>query len=70
LARPDESEYEEEVTELESTFLGAPKVLEAARKCAFQFDTENNIIVMCNRVESRLYRLRAQEGKKQKSLID
>jgi hypothetical protein len=63
LTRPEE---EEEVAEHKATFLDALKGLEAARKYICQFDTENNIIVMCNKVENELYRLRAQE-KKQKT---
>jgi hypothetical protein len=46
--------------------LDALKGLEAARKCMCQFDTENNIIVMCNKVENALYKLRAQEKRKKK----
>jgi hypothetical protein len=44
--------------------------LEAAGNYMCQFDTENNIIVMCNEIENELYRLRAQEKKKQKTLTE
>jgi hypothetical protein len=44
------AEEEEEVAEYKGTFLDALKTLEAARKYMCQFDTENNIIVMCNEV--------------------
>jgi hypothetical protein len=30
-----------------------------------RFDTEDNITVMCNKVENELYRLRAKEEEKQ-----
>jgi hypothetical protein len=40
---------------------------EAARKYIHQFDTKNNIVVMCNKVENELYGLRAQREKKQKT---
>jgi hypothetical protein len=41
--------------------------LEAAGKCMCQFDTENSIIVMCNKVENELHILRTQRKKKQKT---
>jgi hypothetical protein len=44
--RPEE---EEEVAEYKATFLDVLKRLKAARKCMCQFDTENNIILMCNK---------------------
>jgi hypothetical protein len=47
-------EGEEEVAEHKATYLGALKVLEAARRCMCQFDTENSIIVTSNRVENGL----------------
>jgi hypothetical protein len=50
--------------------LDALKRLEAARKYMCQFDTENNITVMCNKVENEIYRLTAQEEKEQKTLIE
>jgi hypothetical protein len=56
---------EEEVAEHKATFLDAVKGLKAARKYIHQFDTKNNITVMCKKVE--LYRLRAQGKKKQKT---
>jgi hypothetical protein len=49
--------------------LDAPKVLEAARKYMSLFGNENNIIVICSKVENELYRLRAQEKNKQKTSI-
>jgi hypothetical protein len=60
---------EEEVAEHKAPFLDALKGLEAARKYICQFDTENNTL-MCNEVENELYRLRAQEKKKQKNHIE
>jgi hypothetical protein len=42
----------------------ALKGLEAARKYTCQFDTKNNITVMCNKVENELYKPRAQGKKK------
>jgi hypothetical protein len=35
-----------------------------------QFDTKNNIIVMCNEDENELYRPRDQEKNKQKTFIE
>jgi hypothetical protein len=56
LTRPKEQpEEEEEVAEHKATFLDAPKGLEAARKYINQFDTENSITVMCNKVENKSY---------------
>jgi hypothetical protein len=54
--RPEE---EEEVAEHKATFL------EASRKYINQFDTENNITVMCSKVENKLYRLRKEKSKRQ-----
>jgi hypothetical protein len=48
LTRPEEEEEEEDH---KATFLDVLKGLEAARKYLCQFDTENNIILMCNKVE-------------------
>jgi hypothetical protein len=62
LTRPGE---EEEVAEHKATFFDALKGLEATRKYICQFDTNNYSIVMCNKVENELYRLRAQEKKKE-----
>jgi hypothetical protein len=45
--------------EEEATFLDALQGLEASREYMCQFDTENNITVMGNKVENELYRLRA-----------
>jgi hypothetical protein len=56
-------EEEEKVAEHKATFFDALKGLEAARKCIDQFDTKNNIIVMCSKVESKLYRLKVQAEK-------
>jgi hypothetical protein len=56
LTRPEE----EEVSEHKATFLDALKGLEVSRRYMCQFDTENNIIVMCNKVENELYTSRAQ----------
>jgi hypothetical protein len=68
LNRPKE-ELGEEVAEHKATFLDVSKGLEASRKYINQFDTKNNIIVMCNKVENKLYRLRAQEEKKTKDRL-
>jgi hypothetical protein len=62
LTRPEEEK--EEVAEYKATFLDALKGLEAARKCIHQFDTENDVPVMCIKVENELYGLRAQGEKK------
>jgi hypothetical protein len=71
LTRPEEEpEEEEEVAEHKATFFVALKGLEATVKCICQFGTENNVIVMCSKVANELYRLRAQEKKKQKFLIE
>jgi hypothetical protein len=69
LTMPEE-ETEEEVAEHKATLLDGLKGLEAARKYIHQFDTKNSIIVMCNKVENELYKLRAQEEKKQRTLIE
>jgi hypothetical protein len=58
-----EAEEEVEVAECKATFMDPLKGLEAARKYIHQFDTKNSIIVMCNKLESKLYRLRAQGEK-------
>jgi hypothetical protein len=55
---------EEEVVERKGTFLDTPKGLEAARKYICQFDTKNNIIVMCNIVENELYKLKEKRNKR------
>jgi hypothetical protein len=65
LTRPEKPE-KEEAAEHKARLLGALKGLEAARMYIRQFDTKNNITVMCNKVENELYRLRAQVEKKQK----
>jgi hypothetical protein len=68
LSRPEEEpEQEEEVAEHKATLFDALKGMEAARKCIYQFDTKNNIIVMCNKVETELYTVIAQGEKKQKT---
>jgi hypothetical protein len=61
LTRP-EKELKEEVAE-EKTLLDSIKELEAARKYMCLFDTKNNIILMCNKVENELYRLRTKKKK-------
>jgi hypothetical protein len=60
-------EEEEKVAEYKATFLDALIGLEATRKYICQVHTKNNIIVMCNKVENELHRLRAQGEKKQKT---
>jgi hypothetical protein len=54
LSRPKEEpeEEEEEVAKHKTTFSDALKGMEAARKYIYQFDTKNNIIVMCRKVEN------------------
>jgi hypothetical protein len=48
LTRPEkEPEDEEEVAELKTTLLDILKGLEAASKYIYQFDTKNNITIMC-----------------------
>jgi hypothetical protein len=50
LTWPEEKPEEtEEVAEHKATFLDALKGLEAARKHMCQFDTKNNITVICNK---------------------
>jgi hypothetical protein len=50
------TEEEQEVAEHKATFLDALKGLDAARKYMCQFETKNNITVMCNIVENELHR--------------
>jgi hypothetical protein len=50
LTRPEEEE--EAVVEHKVTFLNALRGLKAARKYIHEFDTKNNIIVICNKVEN------------------
>jgi hypothetical protein len=57
-ARPDEPDEKEEVIECKETFFDALKGLEAARKYIYHSDTGNSTIVMCNKIENKLYRLR------------
>jgi hypothetical protein len=57
-------EKEEEVAEHKATSLDALKRLEATKKYICQFYTKNNIIVMCNKVENELHRLRVRREKK------
>jgi hypothetical protein len=68
LTRPEE-EMEEEVAEDKTTFLDALKGLETARKYMCQFDTKDNITVMCNKVENELYRPRTQEKRNNQLLL-
>jgi hypothetical protein len=56
-------EEKEEVAEHKATFMDPLKGMEAARKYILQFDTKNSIVVTCNEVENKLYRLRAQGEK-------
>jgi hypothetical protein len=64
LTRAEERLQEEkEVAEHKATLLDA---LKTARKCLCQFDTKNNITVLCNKVKNKLYRLRDQGEKKQR----
>jgi hypothetical protein len=68
LARPEE---EEEVAEHKAALLDAQKGLEAARKYMCQFERRTILLcAMCSEVENELYRLRAQEEKKQRTLIE
>jgi hypothetical protein len=57
----------EKVAEHKATFLDALKGLEVARQYLCQFDTKKNIVVICRKVESELFRLRAKEKQKQKA---
>jgi hypothetical protein len=50
LTRP---EGEEEVAEHKAAFMVVLKGLEAAEKYMCQFDTKNNITVMCNKLKMR-----------------
>jgi hypothetical protein len=54
LTRPAEEPEEEEVAE---------HGMEATREYMCQSDTEKNTVVMCNKVENELYRLRAKDQK-------
>jgi hypothetical protein len=58
---------EEEIVKHKAALLVALKGLETARKYIHQFDTKNNITVMCNKGENELYILTAQGEKKQKT---
>jgi hypothetical protein len=55
------SEEEEKVAEHEATFLDALKGLEVTREYMCQFDAKDSVIIMCSKVGTELYRLRAQE---------
>jgi RecA/RadA recombinase len=55
-----------EVAGHKATFFDALKGLEAARKHMCQVDTENNITVMCKKVENALHRLRGGKKKETK----
>jgi hypothetical protein len=59
----------EGVAEYKETFLDTLKRLEASTKYMRQFDTKNNITVICNKVENELYKPRAP-GKRNKTLIE
>jgi hypothetical protein len=50
---------------LQTIILDSVKGMEVARKYMCQFDTENSNVVLCEQVENELYRLRAQEKKKE-----
>jgi hypothetical protein len=50
--------------------LDALKELEAAQNYMCQFGAEHSIIVKCTRIENELYRLRAQDKKKQITFIE
>jgi hypothetical protein len=56
LPRPEEPEEEEKVAEHKVTFVDTLKGMEAARKYIHHFGTKNNIIVMCSKVGTELYR--------------
>jgi hypothetical protein len=58
---------EEEAGEYKATFLDG---LEANRMDMCQFDTEINIILMCNEVENELYKTVNSTKKKQKTLTE
>lgn len=69
LTGPEEEleQKEEEVAEDNVTFLDALKGLEVVRTYMCQFDIEDSIIVLCNKLENEVCRWRA---KKQVPLID
>jgi hypothetical protein len=60
---------EEEAAEHTAKFLDELKGLEAHRKWC-EFDTENNIILMCNTVENELYKTVNSIKEKQKILTE
>jgi hypothetical protein len=72
LTRPEKEakENEEEGAEDKKvTFVDAVNGLAAARKCVCEFEVENNINVVCNKVEYKPYRLRTQGKKKTMTII-
>jgi hypothetical protein len=50
----------EEVAEYKAIFLDRLKGLEVATKYKRQFDTNSDIIVLCNKADNELYRLKDQ----------
>jgi hypothetical protein len=48
---PEEPEEDEELAEDKATFLDTLKGIEAAKKHTCQFHVEDNITVMCNKME-------------------
>jgi NTP pyrophosphatase (non-canonical NTP hydrolase) len=48
------------VEELQVTLVDAQKAVEMARKYVCQFDIKYSIVTMCSRLESELYKLKAQ----------
>jgi hypothetical protein len=63
LIRPEELEQAElEVAEDEVTFLNTLKGLQAARKNKCQFAVEDNITVICKKVENELHKLKKKKN--------
>ena len=52
-----EEEQEKDVPEYKAILWDTLKGLEAARKFVYELCVKDNLIVMCNRFESELYRL-------------
>jgi hypothetical protein len=67
MTRPEEEEGE--VAEHKTSFLVALNGLKAAREHMSQFDIENNITAICNKVEIELYRPRTQEKKNKQTRL-
>ena len=64
-AKHGEVEVEEELIESKVSFFNAFQALEAARKYIQQFDVEDDMLVMCSKLENKLFALNYQEKCKQ-----